>query len=158
MKTNKNKCMYFDVILSFEDVNEHFETQERFYLYIPVPKNTADAKSFLDDNFFKVVVDMCNDSNRSVEKLWKISTAADWDLFTKLTGKDALDTLEHNGKWFFGRGREDLDLWEKELMEKYKFGFATKATIEESVDAVNMLVLQKIAEQNMLREKSINKS
>lgn len=154
----KNKCMYFDVILTFEDINEYFETQEHFYLHIPVPKDTTDAKSFLDDSFFKVVVDMCRDSNRPVEKLWKISTAADWDFFTKITGADALDTLEHDGKWYFGRGREDLDLWEKELMGKYEFGSAAKATAEESVDVVNMLVLQKITERNMLNSEGIDKS
>ena len=155
MKTNKDKAMYFDVILTFEDINEHFETQERFYAYIPVPKNTADAKSFLDIYFFDKVVGMCNDSNRPVEKLRKISTAADWDLFEELTGIDGFNELQsNNGKWYFGNGREDLDPWEKELMAKYEFGLAAKATVEESIDVVDMLIFQKIAEQKKLESTS----
>lgn len=148
MKSNKNKTMYFDVILSFEDVNEDLETQEFYYAYIPVPKDTADAKSFLDNYFFDKVIGMCNDSNRPVEKLWKISTAADWDLFEKSTGIDGYNELQNNGKWYFGNGRDDLDSWEIELMAKYGFGSATKATVEESIEAVNMLVIQKIIERD----------
>ena len=114
--------MDMNVILTFDKGDKNGDTQEFFDLRIPVSKDEVDAMTFLNEKFFKRVVKKCNQYNRPVGDLIKISTASDWDLFEETTNLESLWKQGHNCKWHFGTGRADLDVWEKALMSKYNFG------------------------------------
>jgi len=121
--TNKAKVfMNVNVILSFETFNSNGETQEFFDLALPVSKSEFDAITFINNKLFKRIVKKCELLNRRVEDLIKISTASNWSIFEQITNLPALCDLRHDCKWFFGMGRKDLSVWEKDLMSKYGFG------------------------------------
>lgn len=111
-----------NVILTFDTCDKHGETQEFFDLRIPISQHEKNAKSFIDQKFFKRVIKFCTRIGRDVTDLIKISTASNWSLFKEVTGKKSLPELGHNCKWYFGNGRVDLDAWEQRLMEIYGFG------------------------------------
>lgn len=111
-----------NVILTFGTFNEHFESQEMFDLNIPLSTKEASAFHFLDKKFFSRVAKKCNQFGRKAEDLIKISTAGNWDLFENITKVKSLPDYNHSCKWYFGNGRDDLDVWEKELMAKFRFG------------------------------------
>jgi hypothetical protein len=111
-----------DVILTFESFNSLGESQEFFELLLPISNNESSAINFLNNNLFNQIADECKKLNRPVEDLSKISTASNWDLFETITNLDSLPSLGHSCKWFFGNGRTDLDEWELDLINKYKFG------------------------------------
>lgn len=121
-KPSKRAYMYVNVILTFEKCNEYGETQEFFDLYLPISKKERGAVELIHNKLFKRIVKQCKRLQRSVGDLIKISTASNWGLFKDVTGLESLMELGHNGKWYFGKGRTDLDSWEMELMEVYSFG------------------------------------
>lgn len=118
----KRAYMDVNVILTFETWNKDGETQEFFDIKIPISKKEVSAEEFIHNKLFKRIVKQCKRLNRSVGDLIKISTASNWDLFTKVTQLRSLMDLDHDGKWYFGKGRSDLDNWEKKLIEIYGFG------------------------------------
>jgi hypothetical protein len=122
--TNNNSVSYMNinVILTFDKGDKHGDTQEVCDLRIPVSKNEIDAMTFLNEKFFKRVVSKCNQFNRPVGDLIKISTCSDWDVFETTTNLRALPEFGHDCKWYFGTGRNDLDTWERVLMSKHGFG------------------------------------
>lgn len=124
MKTTNSikQYMHVNVILTFNTQDKDGETQEFFNLNIPVSKNEVSAADFMHTKFFKRVAKKMLLLKREAGDLIKISTASDWDLFEETTGLDALCTLGHSCKWFFGNGREDLGTWEEVLMSEYGFG------------------------------------
>ena len=126
MKTTNsiNKHMHVNVILTFNTQDKNGETQEFFNLSIPVSKKEVSAADFMHIKFFKRVAKKMLLLKREAGDLIKISTASNWDLFEEITGLDALSTLGHSCKWFFGNGREDLDAWEEALMSEYGFGIS----------------------------------
>ena len=119
---NAKAFMRVNVILTFKTLDEDGENQEFFDLHLPVSKKEANAVQFIDNKFFKRVVKKCKQLNRSVGDLTKISTASNWSLFTEATKLESLMDLGHNGKWYFGKGRNDLNSWEKDLVDIYGFG------------------------------------
>jgi hypothetical protein len=118
----KKAYMGVNVILTFETLDEYEERQEFFDLKIPISKKEINAVDFIHKKLFKRIVTKCKRLNRRVEDLIKISTASNWKLFTETTQHQSLTDIGHYGKWFFGKGRSDLDSWEKELIEIYGFG------------------------------------
>lgn len=120
--------MSVNVILTFDVKDRDRDTQEMFDLRLPVSKNEVGAAEFLDATFFKRVVEKCQELDRDVAYLWKISTASNWQVFKKITGLPSLRELGHNCKWKFGYGF-DLSKWEKRLESEY--GFGTKADLSE---------------------------
>jgi hypothetical protein len=124
MKTTNltKQYMHVNVILTFYTPDNDGETQEFFDLYIPVGKKEVSAADFMHTKFFKRVAKKMQLLKREAGDLIKISTASNWDLFEEITGLDALSTLGHSCKWFFGNGREDLCAWEEVLMSEYGFG------------------------------------
>lgn len=128
-KEKKRNYMYFNVILTFNSINEIGDSQEFFEMKLPLKKDEVHSTYFLMNKFFPKVVAKCINFNRGVGDLIKISTASDWDLFEKVTGLKSLCTLGHSCKWYFGKGRNDLDKWEIMLMEKY--GFGTEANLSD---------------------------
>ena len=120
--SNRRVFMNVNVILTFESMNADGDRQEFFDLALPVSKSEVDAVTFLNNKLFKRIVKKCKFFNRRVEDLTKISTASDWDLFEATTNLESLWKQGHSCKWHFGTGRADLDVWEKALMSKYRFG------------------------------------
>ena len=118
---NRN-YMYVNVILSFKSFNEYGETQEFFDLHLPVNKREKDAFTFLTTKLFKRIASKCHQYGRKKEDLYKISTASNWDLFEKVTGKESLCNLGHNCKWYFNDDLNELDDWELYLKDTYNFG------------------------------------
>ena len=118
----KREYMLMDVILTFNTPDIDGETQEFFYLQLPINKNEVNAEIFIEKKLFKRVAKKCQLLNRSVGDLIKISTGSDWKTFKKTTKMESLADLGHSCKWYFGKGRCDLDSWEIELMESYGFG------------------------------------
>ena len=121
-KNYLNSFMDMNVILTFDKGDKNGDTQEFFDLRIPVSKDEVDAMTFLNEKFFKRVVKKCNQYNRPVGDLIKISTASNWSVFETITNLEALSELGHDCKWYFGTGRNDLDVWERTLMSKHGFG------------------------------------
>ena len=119
---NTKSKMFMSVILSFETANEFGEMQEYFDLHLPIDPKEKSAVDFIHHKLFGKIVNKCQQLKRPLGDLRKISTAGNWGLFTKVTKKKSLVDLGHNGKWYFGIDREDLDFWEKELMAAYGFG------------------------------------
>jgi len=119
---NTKSKMFMNVILTFETANKFGETQEFFDLYLPIDPKEKNAVDFIHRKLFGMIVNKCRQLKRPLGDLTKISSAGNWALFTKVTKKKSLIEWGHNGKWYFGKGRDDLDFWEKELMAMHGFG------------------------------------
>lgn len=118
-----NKILNVNVILTFENSDEsHDGSQEFFDLKLRVSPSDKNVMTFLNENFFDSVVEICEESDRSPNDLIKISTCADWDIYEEVTGQKALYRHGHGCKWYFGEGRLDLDIWEKSLIDTFGFG------------------------------------
>lgn len=116
------KYLDVNVILTFDTCDKYGCTQEFFDLKIPISSREKNAASFMHQKFFKRVTKFCARIGRDVHDLIKISTASNWKFFTEVTGKQSLPDLGHSCKWYFGNGRDDLDLWEQNLMKTCGFG------------------------------------
>ena len=118
----KRNYRYVNVLLSFNSFDAFGESQEFFDLYLPINKREEDAVSFLDKKLFKRIAAKCEQYGRRKEDLYKISTASNWDLFEKITGKPALSSLGHSCKWYFNEDVNQLDEWEESLKLNFDFG------------------------------------
>ena len=112
------KTMTANVILTFNTVISEFGTQEIFNVEFAILSSGE-----------KTVLSMLYAIKRFVEyqdlpkdKLWKISTAANWTKFADDTGLDISIIQETNGKWHF-LNTDQLNECE-ELMH-YDWGFGT---------------------------------
>ena len=110
--------MYSDFILSFDEYVEAFDGTQAFSTcYLPV----------LNDEYEQLMLIMqhvswlCDEFDMDKTKLYKISTACNWTLFTELTGDEATYVKGVNGKFYFGN-RNDLDAFEKAITEHFDFG------------------------------------
>ena len=148
----KAAFMHVNIILTFETWNEYGENQEFFDLHLQVSKKEANAVQFMDNKFFKRVVKKCKQLNRSVGDLIKISTASNWSLFTEVTKLESLMDLGHDGKWYFGKGRNDLDSWEKDLVDIYGFGIDADLSYMNGSWTQEQL-LEKIMSESKTRQK-----
>lgn len=118
----EKELMYIDLILTFSTLNDEGDSQEFYELYLPVGSNQVDAIRYIDDNLFTEIVELCEECDRDVRDLIKISTASDWTFFSSKTNLPSLPDLGHTCKWYFGSNRNDLDPWEKSLMSRHSFG------------------------------------
>lgn len=114
--------MSVNVILTFDKDGPSGDSQEIFNLKLPVNKRDKNAITFFHDKFFKRVVKKCKLLGRNPRDLIKISTCSNWMAFESVTGQESLVDLGHSCKWYFGKGREDLDPWELKLIQLYGFG------------------------------------
>jgi hypothetical protein len=148
---NEKVYMNVNVILSFDSFNDDYLSQERFDLKLSINKYITNAESFIHTQLFKRIAKKCKIYNRRVEDLHKISTCSDWDLFRKITDLKGLDET-HICKWYFGNGRDDLDVWEKNIMREFKFGIDVDASwmySEEGIEQYNNKRFAKIYEYVM---------
>lgn len=111
-----------NVILTFAQDDPEYGTQDIFDIQLPVNRKETNAVEFLDSKLFKRIAQKCHQSGRDPRQLTKISTAANWSVFAAKTGQRTLPELGHPCKWYFGVGRDDLDMWEESLMRRYEFG------------------------------------
>lgn len=114
--------MAVNVILTFHTSDDVKDPQEVFDLKLPVSRHEENAVEFLSKKFFPRIVTQCCKRQRDPRRLIKISTCSDWAVFETTTLKPALSNFDHPCKWYFGRGRDDLDGWEKALMRDFQFG------------------------------------
>ncbi len=112
--------MKMNCILTFDVPDASGNTQNFFDIEILVGKQDNCWQALLDKELFCLIPALCASAGRDVRSLSKLSTAANWNVFKHCTGKEGL--VGHNGKWFFGHGRDDLDAWEQRLMQEYGFG------------------------------------
>lgn len=119
--SSKQQYMSVNVILTFNTFKND-DKQEVFDIKLPISSHEISAFHFFHLKFFKRVQKKCITLNRNPKDLIKISTCSDWNLFEKVTNLPALCEKGHPCKWYFGNGRNDLDVWEKELMRIYGFG------------------------------------
>jgi len=138
----KRSYMRINVILTFDKSDADGDSQEIFNLNLPINKCERNAVEFLHKKLFHRIAKKCELYNRKKEDLIKISTCADWGQFEEVTKKESLPRLGHECKWFFGKGRSDLDLWEKKISKKYGFG--------ESVD-IALRSINSISEASQMR-------
>ena len=143
-KNYLNSFMDMNVILTFDKGDKNGDTQEFFDLRIPVSKDEVDAMTFLNEKFFKRVVKKCNQYNRPVGDLIKISTASNWSVFETITNLEALCELGHDCKWYFGTGRNDLDTWERTLMSKHGFGMDADMSRMNDDEIATMMMKAKV--------------
>jgi len=157
---NYSNCfMDMNVILTFDKGDRNGDTQEFFDLRIPVSKDEVDAMTFLNEKFFKRVVKKCNQYNRPVGDLIKISTASNWSVFETITNLEALCELGHDCKWYFGTGRNDLDVWERTLMSRYGFGMDADMSRMNDDEITTMVMKAKVVallEQIKLNESKVS--
>lgn len=117
------KFMNVNVILTFANYGECvMDSQEFFDMEIKVSPTDTKVGTFLNENFFPRVVSYCENYDRSPKDLIKISTCSDWGVYEEVTGQQPLYKYGHSCKWYFGRGRTDLDAWELDLVEIFEFG------------------------------------
>ena len=130
--------MAVNVILTFDNIGgEYQDTQEFFDLKIPVKKSDTDVTAFLNKKFFPKIFEECIKFNRSQRDLIKISTASNWGIYEEVTNEKSLHALGHSCKWYFGCGRNDLDGWEKYLMESLSFGQdADSSWLNDYIDSI----------------------
>lgn len=124
-KKKTNTYMNVNVILTFNTCGGLWGgTQEIFDMKILVSEKDKkeDAFTFLDNKFFKRISKACIKFKRSPHDLVKISSASEWRIYEDFTGNKSLTSYGHPCKWYFGNGRNDLDLWEKSLITDYGFG------------------------------------
>lgn len=117
--------MKVNVILTFNTYGGLWGgTQEIFDMKLLVSKKDEkkNVVEFLNNKFFKRIAKACINFNRSPHDLVKICTGSDWKIYEDVTGNKSLASCGHPCKWYFGNGRNDLDLWEKNLMTEYGFG------------------------------------
>jgi len=131
--------MNVNVILTFNTLEFYEDPQEFFDIKLPVSKREISAYNFIDNKLFHRVVKKCNYYKRDVRQLIKISTSANWMIFEECTNLQPLYKLGHSCKWFFGVGRNDLDEWEKHLMEKYSFGLSADMSFVNGITAHNQM-------------------
>lgn len=112
--------MNIDCIFTFDKFDKFDSTQSFGDIDIEIEKEDTCWVSLLNDKFFPKLTAYCADMDRDVKDLNKLSTCANWKIYSNCTGINGL--IGHNGKWFFGHGRNDLDNWELELTNKYGFG------------------------------------
>jgi hypothetical protein len=118
-----NKFMNVNVILTFEDRCESdIDSQEFFDSEIRVRRSDKNVMTFLNEKFFPRVVSYCERYDRSPKNLIKISTCAHWHVYEEITGKKPLYQHGNSCQWIFGKGRTDLGVWEKCLMDTFGFG------------------------------------
>lgn len=120
-KVPAHSYMAVNVILTFLTSGCE-DSQEMFDLKLPVSRQEKNAVEFLKKKFFPRILSHCRKLQRDSRRLVKISTCSDWGVFETTTLKPALSTFDHPCKWYFGRGRDDLDGWEKALMRDFQFG------------------------------------
>lgn len=111
-----------NVIMTFNTLNSSFESQGIFNMYLPIGNQETSAVDFLNRLFFDEIVLACQDFDRDIGDLMKISTASDWGTFEKATGLKSICTLGHSAKWCFSPAWKRPDAWEKMLIKKYGFG------------------------------------
>ena len=111
-----------NVILTFAQDDPDYGTQDIFDIQLPVNQKETNAVEFLNSKLFKRIAQKCHQFGRDPKQLVKISTAANWSVFAAKTGRRTLPDLGHPCKWYFGVGRDDLDIWEESLMRLYGFG------------------------------------
>lgn len=122
----EEKRIYSDFILSFDDaINDSGDTQFFTTIYMNVCDSEV-AQLRLMMNFVEHV---CAVNNLPKNKLYKISTACNWTLFTELTGEKTEIIDATNGKFYFGE-RDDLSVLEKHIMEHWGFGVDYKLDTE----------------------------
>ena len=118
--------MYSDFILSFDCYVEELEGSQAFItFYLPVLENEEKQLKLM----MRQVDSFCDYFNLPKSKLFKISTACNWDLFTELTGDKAAHIHAVNGKFYFGN-RSDLDDFEEATMDGFGFGTAFYFDVE----------------------------
>jgi len=122
-KTSNKNTLNMNVILTFNNRGgEDDSYQEIFDLNIRIKKYEIGSITFLNKEIFPEIFDFCFLIERSPGDLIKISTAANWSDFERITGKKPIGLFGHSYKWHFGSGRDDLDIWEMYLIETYGFG------------------------------------
>jgi len=123
----KNHILEVDYILTFgvsEALNhpKALPNRRQFRTNIPF----IYSKHTKADEIYVKILDTLHvfmtDQNLPSEKLMKISTAANWTEFRKVTGQNTDFWLSQNGKFWFGRNRDDLIQYEKDLMSEYGWG------------------------------------
>ncbi|WP_417247400.1 hypothetical protein [Celeribacter sp.] len=112
--------MKMNCILTFGEATANGDIQGVLNIDILVSEKDHCWRELLDAQLFSEIAANCASTGWDVRQLVKISTCADWDTFERCTGEIGL--IDHDGKWYFGRGRYDLDEWENVLMRQYGFG------------------------------------
>jgi hypothetical protein len=118
----KSEYMQFNVILTFDGYDPNLDSQEIFDLSIRVSPYESDAVSFVMSKLFRRIEAKCERLGRRKQRLLKISTCANWDIFEAVTRKKSLPALGHSCKWYFGFGSTTLDIMETCAMAEFQFG------------------------------------
>jgi hypothetical protein len=140
------KFMNVNVILSFATLNKCGDSQEYFDIKLPINEIEIDSVDFVHTKLFSRIEKKCHFFGRDPRDLIKISAACDWDLFEQYTGQSALCNLGHPCKWYFGLGRDDLDNWEKELMQTHGFGTnADMSDLDEFIRRLDIAAISNIS-------------
>lgn len=113
-----------DVILTFQSTSDFEFNQEFCTLKVPVDMNDKNVVLFVHQKILVDIGDICALLGRQKEDLLKISICSDWKIYKRTTACPSLPEYGHPCKWHFGGGRNDLDDWEKILMQKHGFGSA----------------------------------
>lgn len=108
---------------------QHGEFQHMVDVWLPIVEGEADVKQYLDREYFPQLQKSMKLGRIRQRDLIKISTAADWTRYEKLTGLSTDSALDYNnGKWFFCNTFGGYTEWSRELMKKYQFGRNSTST------------------------------
>ena len=130
--------MKMNCILTFDKPDADGDNQDFFNIEMQVSEQDRCWRELLNAKLFGEISAFCESVGRDPRQLSKISTCADWDAFEQCTGESGL--VDHNGKWFFGHGRDDLDAWENALMGTYGFGEDVDSSWMQEVDPTKAFI------------------
>jgi hypothetical protein len=122
--------MNLDVILTFylsetEELEGEEERQEWFNIPLYILSDDS-AVPMLHREFFSKLSKICDELERDITKLEKISTSANWSIFKEATGNMTLLDYGHRCKWWFNSNKVELDTWEKSLQRHFGIGASLK--------------------------------
>jgi hypothetical protein len=113
--------MDINVILTFSSLETSEVTQELFDVATNIYEDD-DAVSFLHRELFGRLAYICDDLDCDIREIVKISTAANWSIFTKATNMPSLPDYGHCCKWWFALSEGEFSAWEKYLQRVYQIG------------------------------------
>ncbi len=117
--------LLIETILTFRPSINFVVAQEFTEVLVRISSGSKNTIDLLNQEYFPQIRDFCTSCGRDCGELIKISSCAPWTLYKECTKLDSLMDYGHNGKWYFGDDREDLDVWEIYLADKFGFGKQT---------------------------------
>mgnify|MGYP001491905190 CR=1 FL=1 len=134
------KIMYTDIIISFYEpiiIDGDVSSQDRIITYLSISDSKDNPTAKQAKAILNLILNHCKNKNLPFRKIWKISTACNWNLFEEVTNCDWAKECwlaQRNGKFcFIG----ELSPFEESIRKDFKFGADLVDIDLDDMDAYN---------------------